>query len=252
MKRLSYILLFLAALPLHGCSPFSESVVKRADVEEGEEGFSGVSLVHGIASNGGSQRNEIPKLDWATRDIIKSYGVTIKKYSLRYGFDWRLTLAIMKAESSFIDSAESEKGAAGLMQIMPATQLEVAKALDIEDVVQPQNNIRGGIFYLSRLYRLFDEAEEHDRLRLTLAAYNAGPGRVFDAQKVARYLRDDPSRWQSVRDALPLLSERYYTLHQNVWPQKRPRSGPFGNHRETIAYVERIMNYYDEYRLVLN
>ncbi len=258
MKKHSYILLAFIVPILNGCTPFSESVVKRADVADGNEGVTQVASpryrwsmeapsLHGIQLSANT-----PKLDWATRGIIRSYGSTIKKYSERYGFDWRLTLAVMKAESSFLDSAVSEKGAAGLMQIMPATQQEVAKALDIENVIEPQNNIRAGIFYLSRLYRMFDEAEENDRLRLTLAAYNAGPGRVFDAQEVARYFNDDPARWQSVRDALPLLSNRYYTLHQNVWEKRRPKCGSFGNHRETITYVERIMNYYDEYRLVLN
>jgi membrane-bound lytic murein transglycosylase F len=158
----------------------------------------------------------------------------------------------MKAESSFLDSAVSPMGAEGLMQIMPATQIHVAQALDLENIAEPQNNIRAGVYYLSRLYRLFDGADENDRLRLTLAAYNAGPGRVFDAQDIARYLNEDPTRWASIRDALPLLSGRYYTLHRQVWEKQRPRSGIFTNPRETISYVEKVMNYYDEYRLALN
>lgn len=248
MIKHSCILLLFAALA--GCTPSTESVVKRAGVaDESSNTFSGIS---GIDATDFKSRFRTPTLDWATRSIIKSYGPTIKQYSERYGFDWRLTLAIMKAESSFLDSAESRKGAQGLMQIMPSTQVEVAKALNIEDVIEPQNNIRAGVFYLSRLYRFFENASEDDRVQLTLAAYNAGPGRVFDAQELARYLQNDPTSWQAVRDALPLLSSRYYTLHQNVWPDKRPRSGSFGSHRETIAYVEKIMNYYDEYRLVLN
>jgi membrane-bound lytic murein transglycosylase F len=251
MRLLSNILLLLSALSLSGCTPFSENVVKKSNEADVEQAVSGIPPESAVAYTN-QPRENVPKLDWATRDIIRSYGGIIKRYSTRYGFDWRLTLAIMKAESGFIDTAESEKGAAGLMQIMPETQIEMARALDIEDVVEPQNNIRAGIFYLSRLYRLFEGADENDRLRLTLASYNAGPGRVLDAQAIARYLRDDPWRWQSVRDALPLLSNRYYTLHQNIWPQKKPRSGTFGSHRETITYVERIMNYYDEYRSVLN
>lgn len=248
----SYILLVSTAALLSACTPSSESVVRRAIVVDGNELLASENSDTRLDDANSDIAGRVPKLDWATRDIIRSYGPVIKKYSVRYGFDWRLTLAIMKAESSFQDSAESEKGAMGLMQIMPGTQLEVAKALDLENVIEPQNNIRGGVFYLSRLYRLFGDARENDRLRLTLAAYNAGPGRVFDAQKVARYLKSDPMRWQSVRDALPLLSNRYYTLHENVWESKKPRSGSFGSHRQTIAYVEKIMNYYDEYRLVLN
>lgn len=253
MKKQCYILFALIALSLLGCTPFSESVVKRADLADGNEGLTELSSTEDVLSNGSQSGTKVPTLDWATRTIIRSYGPTIKQYSRRYGFDWRLTLAVMKAESSFLDSLESDKGAMGLMQIMPATQEEVVRALDMENAIEPHNNIRGGIFYLSRLYRMFDEGEENDRLRLALAAYNAGPGRVFDAQEIAKYLSDDPTRWESVREALPLLSNRYYTLHQHVWIKKqKPRSGTFGNHRETISYVEKIMNYYDEYRLVLN
>ena len=105
---------------------------------------------------------------------------------------------------------------------------------------------------MKRLYDLFRSADEPDRLRLTLAAYNSGVGRIYDAQDVAAYLQENPNTWGSVRDALPLLSKRYYTLHKNIWAKERPRSGWFGSSRETVAYVDRIMNYYDEYRLVLN
>jgi membrane-bound lytic murein transglycosylase F len=184
--------------------------------------------------------------------ILRSYGSTIKSYSAEYGFDWRLILAIMKQESRFVPHAESHKGAAGLMQIMPATSVDVARVLEIKDMTHPKNNIRGGIYYLRWLYDLFGDAEEGDRIKLTLAAYNAGVRRVYDAQDVAAYLDEDPTTWLAVRDALPLLSKRYYTLHRNVWPQEKPNAGWFGNSRETVRYVENIMEYYDEYRLLFN
>lgn len=250
MKDYIHMLAMVAAISLAvmGCTPSSQNLVKKADVTDVDE--AGESYKRALVADQSAQR--VVMVDWATRNIIRSYGSTIKEYSRNYGFDWRLTLAIMKAESSFLDSAVSPMGAEGLMQIMPATQVHVARALNLEDVAEPQNNIRAGIYYLSRLYRLFDDADESDRLRLALAAYNAGPGRVFDAQDIARYLNENPTRWASIRDALPLLSSRYYTLHQQVWEKQRPRSGAFGNHRETISYVEKVMNYYDEYRLALN
>ncbi len=250
MKVYRHILAMVAAVSLTvlGCTPSSQSLAKKADVTDVDE----VGESFRLALMGDRPAQRAVKVDWATRNIIRSYGLTIKEYSRSYGFDWRLTLAIMKAESSFLDSAVSPMGAEGLMQIMPATQVHVAQALNLEDVAEPQNNIRAGIYYLSRLYRLFEDAEESDRLRLTLAAYNAGPGRVFDAQDIARYLNENPTRWAAIRDALPLLSSRYYTLHQQVWEKQKPRSGVFSNHRETISYVEKVMNYYDEYRLALN
>lgn len=230
---------------LAGCSPFSDSVIKKSRVEDQDH----VSLSQLPQSDSTS---DVPVLDSDASRIIRSYGPTIRKYSDRYGLDWRLVLAVMKQESRFLPTAESYKGATGFMQIMPTTSNEVARELKIRDMAHPKNNIRGGIFYLNRLYRLFDGVEGNDRIMLTLAAYNAGISRVYDAQELAAYMQENPTKWQAVKDALPLLSKRYYTLHKNVWPEHKPRAGWFGNSRETIGYVENIMTYYDEYRQVLN
>lgn len=246
MNKSLYFFSIVLVLISFNCTPATENVVKRSENLGATEEATVESARKAV------KIAKLPVLDKATRQIIRSYGSTIRKYSEKYGFDWRLTLAVMKAESNFLDSAESHRGAAGLMQIMPSTQEEVARVLDIGDITEPQGNIRAGIFYLSRLYGMFDEAGENDRLRLTLAAYNAGPGRIFDAQDVAEYLNNNPDRWQAVKDALPLLSSRYSKLHQNVWPNRKPKAGPFNNSSETLAHVDKIMNYYDKYRLILN
>lgn len=243
-RNLAFLIIFVAFV---GCTPSSENGVRKARVAQPEE------LTIGRLSdlNPEASINQVA-LDPATRTIIRSYGATIRRYSDIYGFDWRLVVAIMKAESGFSIDAESERGASGLMQIMPATSQEVGQKLEIEDMSHPMNNIHGGIYYLGRLYRLFEGTNQDDRVRLTLAAYNAGAGRIYDAQEVAAYFQENPTKWQAVRDALPLLSKRYYTLHRNIWPQEKPRSGWFGSSRETVAYVEKIMKYYDEYRQTLN
>lgn len=195
---------------------------------------------------------DLQLLDPETKAILGSYGSTIQSVSNEYGLDWRLVLAVIKQESRFAVDAESHKGATGLMQMMPSTVEEVGRKLEIEDMAHPMNNIRGGIYYLKKLYDLFEGTDESDRIQLTLAAYNAGIGRVYDAQELAAYLKDNPTKWQSVRDALPLLSKRYYTLHKNIWLQEKPKAGWFGNSRQTVAYVDKVMEYYDDYRLVLN
>lgn len=246
MKRESLILSLLLLVWAVGCTPFTErSMRKETQVLLAERPQ--VSDPPAVVDEA-----NLPRLDGITRQVIQSYGPTIRNYARKYGFDWRLVLALMRAESNFLDSAESHRGAYGLMQIMPTTQEEVARVLNIEDIATPHNNIRAGLFYLSKLHRMFDEGDETDRICLALAAYNAGPGRVMDAQDIARYLKTDYTRWTAVKDALPLLSKRYYTLHLNIWPGQRPRSGVFGGHRETVAYVDKIMNYYDHYKQVLN
>jgi len=236
--------LFIGLAFFAGCTPSSENIARKAEAVGGEKDT--------LSATVWADEGSVPALDRPAERVISRFGPTIKRYAERYGFDWRFVLAVMKQESRFYQRAESRKGAFGLMQIMPVTGLEVARKLDLRDLSHPENNIRGGIFYLRKLYTMFDGAAEADRLKLTLAAYNAGVSRVYDAQEVAAYLQEQPNEWAPVRDALPLLSKRYYTLHRNVWGQEKPRGGWFGNAKETLNYVDAVMDYYDEYRTVLN
>jgi membrane-bound lytic murein transglycosylase MltF len=158
----------------------------------------------------------------------------------------------MKQESRFSRAAESDKGAEGLMQLMPVTGEELARKLELDDISHPEHNIQAGIFYLRKLYDLFEGSGDADRLKLTLAAYNAGLSRVIDAQELASYLHAKPAEWEAVKDALPLLSKRFYTLHRSVWGQDKPKSGWFGNAGQTLKYVDSVMDYYDDFRLALN
>lgn len=80
-----------------------------------------------------------------------------------------LVLAVMAVESNFDPRAVSEKGAAGLMQLMPQT----AREMYVADVFDPEQNIHGGARYL----RLLCNQYGGDMVRM-LAAYNAGPDAV--------------------------------------------------------------------------
>ncbi|HTY59008.1 MAG TPA: transglycosylase SLT domain-containing protein [Bacteroidota bacterium] len=242
-KTVLIVFPFVLAL-LYGCTPLSEDIARKADA--------GAPVREEIGSAPDSTSDDAGLIDPPTERCIRTYGPTIKRYSERYGFDWRLILAIMKQESRFSRVAESTRGAEGLMQLMPVTGEEMARKLDLDDLSHPEYNIQAGIFYFRKLYDLFEGAGEADRLKLTLAAYNAGLSRVYDAQELATYLHEKPTEWRSVRDALPLLSKRFYTLHRSVWGQDRPRSGWFGNAGQTLKYVDAVMDFYDDFRLALN
>ena len=86
-----------------------------------------------------------------------------------HGVDPRLVHAVIRAESGYNERAQSNKGALGLMQLIPAT----AERMGVKDVFDPVDNIFGGTRYLSHLIKMFNGDVE-----LALAGYNAGENAV--------------------------------------------------------------------------
>ena len=89
-----------------------------------------------------------------------------------------LVLAVIMAESSFNERAESRAGAQGLMQLMPATAADIARRMSMDafepyHVWDPEVNIAMGVFYLNWLKDRYN-----GNISLALAAYNAGLGNV--------------------------------------------------------------------------
>lgn len=97
------------------------------------------------------------------------YDNAINILSRKYGVEAALVKAVMHAESSFNYRAKSHKGAAGLMQLMPAT----AKRFGVRNIWSPLDNIIGGVKYLSWLSREFN-----GNVALVAAGYNAGENAV--------------------------------------------------------------------------
>jgi membrane-bound lytic murein transglycosylase F len=185
-------------------------------------------------------------------ESIKKYKPIIKKYSKRYGFDWRLIAAQIVQESGFKIKAQSRVGAHGLMQIMPGTAQEISRELDIEYIMKnPRENITAGIYHLKKQLRYFPETESSERTKLALASYNCGVGRVFDAQDIARYYRKSPHHWRIVSPYLGTLKQSDWELHLQVWPQGKPEHGYFYGSEETITYVNNIWVLYKAYQKIL-
>ncbi len=100
---------------------------------------------------------------------LEAFREHIKAASAKYALPEELLLAVMAVESQFNPNALSEKGAMGLMQLMPGT----ARDMFVEDAWVPEQNIEGGARYLRILANMYDG----DLVR-TVAAYNAGPEAV--------------------------------------------------------------------------
>lgn len=203
---------------------------------------------------------EKKRLDMIRRELfaghrgraIERYKPIIKKYAKHYGFDWRLIVAQIVQESGFREKARSRVGAHGLMQIMPRTAREISSELDIEYIMKsPRENITAGIYHLRKQYRHFPDAAYKDRMQLALASYNAGAGRVFDAQDIAMYYKYSPNKWEKVYPYLRRLKKSDWELHLLVWPEGRPRFGYFYGSSETINYANNIWSLYLAYQKIL-
>lgn len=143
------------------------------------------------------------------RDSISPFDRYFRSHADGLSFDWRLLAAMAWKESRFDSTVTSHKGAMGIMQIMPRTAARLG--LDTSSAVD--DHIRAAARYVSRMDTVWMRAvpDREQRMRFVLASYNAGPGHVIDAQRLAGQLGLDPARWDgNVERAVLLLAKPRY------------------------------------------
>lgn len=176
------------------------------------------------------------------KGIISKYDSLIRRYAEKEAFDWKLIAAIIHQESRFRPHVVSPVGAYGLMQLMPS----VAKTykINFNKLASPDLNIATGTKYFRWIFNHFDKPEfsEEDKIKFSLAAYNAGIGHIYDARALARKYKLDPNVWSDNVEAMLLgkSTRKYYT-------------DPVVKHGhcrgfETQVYVRNIMQYYEHYQ----
>lgn len=130
--------------------------------------------------------------------VIDSY---IVDSSRRYRIDPLLIYAQMHQESSFKLRALSNKGASGLMQLMPGT----ARRMGVTNIYDPKQNIEGGVKYMRLLLDLFGQD-----VNLALAGYNAGEGAVM------KYGNSIPP-YNETREYVRRISTRYLSISDGTY-----------------------------------
>ena len=171
---------------------------------------------------------------------ISPFAKLFRKESKKLGWDWRLLAALVYTESQFDPYAESEVGAYGLMQIIP----ETADHFNVGNYFEPDSNVYVGTEYLHYLDRYFSSQpiDSSERLKFVLAAYNAGPGHVLDAIRLANKYGKDATLWDNNVD--------YYLLHKNEPEYYRDPLSKNGycNGRQTYKYVRQVLETYNNYK----
>jgi len=160
---------------------YDDGLISRVDVENGEKELADArAKVEQIANEIAAANKPAPVLasdtavmalsdrPWSTGNS-KIDGL-IRYYGTQHGVDPYLIYCLMSQESGFSAGATSNKGAQGLMQLMPGT----AARYGVTNPYDVAQNIKGGTRYLKDLLKMFN-----GRVDLALAGYNAGEGAVM-------------------------------------------------------------------------
>ena len=112
----------------------------------------------------------LPQYLLPTEEMIRRYSSIIESTSRTHNVESALVHAVITAESGYNPGAVSRAGARGLMQLMPGT----ASRFGVQNIMDPTENIQGGVRYLRELLTMFNGNKE-----LAVAAYNAGENAVI-------------------------------------------------------------------------
>ena len=163
----------------------------------------------------------------AERRKLEAVTEIFKKYGAQYELDYLLMAAQGYQESTLDQQVKSPVGAIGVMQVMPPT----GKELNVGDIRQVDANIHAGVKYMRFMMDQYFKDEPMDDLNkmlMTFASYNAGPGRLRQLRRETEQRGLNPNLW-----------------FNNVERVASERIG-----RETVTYVSNIYKYYITYRLV--
>jgi soluble lytic murein transglycosylase-like protein len=163
--------------------------VPSANVRAARSAAAEVNQYLGSEDSSASQALSNAPRSFSQRDI----DAAIEQAATRHNVDPNLVRAVIKVESNFNPNAVSRKGAMGLMQLMPQT----ARQLNVSNPFDPEQNVDAGVRRLKQLMESYG-----GDVKLTLAAYNAGPGAVARSSGVPHFVE--------TRNYVKRITQLYY------------------------------------------
>ncbi len=168
--------------------------------------------------------SEVRSLDAIKEIYPKSYLSLILKEKEKYPLHEHLILSLIRQESSFGLKALSSSQAAGLMQMIQPTALEIAASLKMkidfpEDLYRPKTNIPMGVYYIHQVIK-----DMNYNVPLGLAGYNAGP------HKIKQFL----NQREITKKIFDAVTDKDYPGMEELWFDELPWA-------ETTGYVKSIL-----------
>ena len=189
--------------------------------------------------------NPSKRAEWGrTVNAISPYDSLLRAGAETLEWDWRLLCAVVYQESQFHIEYRSRRGAEGLMQLMPAT----AANLGVDDLFDPEKNLRAGVAYLKHLQDMFRSrvAGREELLNFTLAAFNAGEGRILDCINYASSVGADAGTWEGLLSVIPQMRDEATIQVDSVL-----KLGTFQGSDETVSFVERVLSLYGDFKKIM-
>ena len=179
-----------------------------------------------------------------TSGALSEFDDIIKKTAKNIGWDWRLLASLIYQESRFRQDLESEKGAFGLMQLMPVVMEKYG--IDYDATPEEQLNAGGQLISFLDDCLLNKVTDSTERVKFVLAAYNSGLGHVYDAQRLASKYGKYPNVWDNNVD--------YFILNKSKKQYYNDTCCHAGYLRgtETYRFVEEVLDRFYQYQAIYN
>lgn len=171
------------------------------------------------------------------------YDKDIKIAAKSIGWDWRMLASLIYQESRFKADLESDKGAFGLMQLMPV----VMEKYGIGYESSPEEQLAAGAQLIAKLDESLSDkvADKTERTKFVLAAYNCGLGHILDARRLAEKYGRCPNVWTDNVD--------FFILNKSKPQYYNDTCCHCGYLRgtETHRFVEEVTERYEHYKALI-